>query len=725
MPQSTSRKLLLGLGAVVAVVAVALLAAPLWLGPIVGERLVRLVDERSRGQYRLEVGDVGLGLLGGRLTLRDVALAPVDSTAERAAAAALTGGFILEAAVERAEVSGVSYYDLLTDARVDADSVTVSEPRVVAKAYLGEPSGPPDSTGGGSASIAAAMPGGMRPEREEGKPAISIAGLRMSRGFLDWSYVLDTAVAMLDVGEIDLLVSGIAIDSLRAGGGLRDKYDYFTARVGEYRHELPDSLHVVTLGAVTVDSRDGRVLLDGFRLRPRVEGFAFRQNYPDVPLAVEAASDSVALRGFDLGRFLRTGDYRARSLRVGQTEATVWVAGGRTGGAATGGGGVGVDLGIDSVDLAGVTLRYRGREPRVSLDLADADLLLTDVQAPLDSIGGQPLTVAEAALTFRDFLYVAPNTDQRVRVARGGLDYRGRRVALEDISFGPAEESAAIAANRATTAIEATEVSLSGVDLDRLFWSPAIVAEAGRVRGLDIRATTNVTAGAKRADRPELMLARLQRLGVPLAVDELAVEGAHVAYRQIRDDSDVTLDFADTYATFYHLGTSELYAREHPRCEVDIRTRFEDILPVRVGIGWPNAEGVPYRLEARTGELADLTRINDFLVPMANMKVERGALGELAFRWTADGRAGRGQMTATYSDFAIELLGDGPEADDRDVVSWLANLAAVKEDADGRTGPIDKERGEAQGMFGHWWWLIRDGLEEVALTGIGRGVTGG
>lgn len=722
MAQSTSRKILIGLGVVLAVVAVAVLTAPLWLAPIVRDRLVALVDERSRGQYELAVGDVGIGLFGGRLTLHDVALAPVDSSAERAAAAALTGGLILEGEVELAEITGVSYWDLLTDARIDADSVAVREPRVLAKAFLGEPSGPPDASGGG---LAEAVPEGMMPERERGKPALSIAGVRVSRGFLDWSYVLDTAVATLDVGEVDLLVSGIALDSFRAGGGLRDKYDYFTARVGEYRHELPDSLHVVTLGRVTVDSRDGRIILDSFRVRPRVEGFAFRQNYPEVPAAIEAASDSVILRGFDLGRFLRTGDYRARSLRVGETEATVWVDGSGTGGAAGGGAGVGIDLAIDTVDLAGITARYRGREPRVTLDLADADLLFTDVRAPLDSSGARPLSVAGAELTFRDFLYAVPDSDQRVRVSRGGLDYRGRSVALEGLYFGPADEGESTANNRVTTVIEAGGLSLAGVDLDRLFWSRGVAAEAGAVSGLDIRATTNVTAGPKRTTRPELMLKRLQELGVPIVIDELAVEGAHVAYRQIREDSDVTLDFDDTYATFYHLGTTAEYAREHPRCEVDVRTRFEDMLPVRVGIGWPNAEGVPYRLEASTGELADLTRINDFLIPMANIKVERGALAELAFDWTADGQAGRGQMTTTYSDFKINLLGDGPEADDKDVVSFLANLAAVEEDADGRTGPIDKERGEVQGMFGHWWWLIRDGLKEVALTGLGQGVSGG
>ena len=681
----------------------------------------------------LRIGDLDLELFAGGLVLRDVTLAPVDTTAARAAAAALTGGLVLEAAAERLDLSGLSYWALATGGRVAADSLTATAPRVLAKAYGGEP----DPRAGGPAG---GMPaGGGAEERDDGEPAVAIGGVRVSGAHLDWSYVLDTAAATLEVEELDLVVAGIALDSFAVGArALVEGCASFRVRVGGYRHELPDSLHVVTLDAAAFDSRGGRLTLEGMAVRPRVRGFGFRQTHPRARLALDVAADSVALEGFALGRFLRTGDYRAARLRVGDAEATAWVDGAAGGGGGAEGAGIGLDLAVDTVDLAGVRLRYRARAPELALDLSDADVLLTGVRTPpprpptadaarADSAATRaPFDIDEAELRFRDFAHVPADGEREVSVTGGRLDYRAGSLVLDGLRYGPPDEAVAVRGQRSTLTVEAGRLALEGLDLDGLFWRRTLTARAAEVAELDVRATTNLDAPAaadSAAARP-LLLARLRELTPPLAVDEVAVSGARVAYRRLRGPTDVTLDFADTYATFYHLGTTEAYASAHPRCEVDIRTRFAGVLPVGVSVDWPNAAGVPYRLSARADSLSDLTLLNRLLVPLADLRVDGGALDSLAFAWTADGRAGEGRLTAAYRGFEVSLLGDGPGVDERDVASWIANAAAIRGDAAGRSGPIAAEREAAQGMFGHWWALLRSGLDEVVLTGVGRAATG-
>lgn len=710
MPTSTTRTALTAVGGLLLLLVVVGLAAPLWLGPLAQRRLVQLVDERSRGQYALEVGDLDVGLFSGSLAVRDVALAPVDSAAVRSAAAALTGGLVLDAAAERIALTGVSYWALFTGGRLAADSLVVAEPRVLATAYPGTA----EPAGSGSADVPL--------DPAEGKSAVSIDGVRLSGGRLSWAYALDSAAATLEASGVDVLVRDVALDSFAVGERLSEAYGSFEVRVGGYRHELPDSLHVVTLGTAAFDSRGGRLTLDSLRVRPRVAGFGFRQNLPDARLALEVTSDSLTLAGFDLGRFLRTGEYRARSLRVGETAATAWVDGSGGGGGGAGGGGIGLDLAVDTVDLRGVSLGYRSRAPALRLDLADADVLLTGVRTP--SPNGPPFDVAEAELRFRDFAHAPPDGGPRVRVAGGRLDYRGGSLRLDGVAYGPVDEAAAARDSAGTLAVAATRVTMARVDLDRLFWDRALVAREVDVAGLAVRATSNLRVTAPSGGARPLLLERLQALPLPLAIDELAVTDAQVTYRRIGDASDVTLAFAQTYATFYHLGTTPAYARAHPRCEVDIRTRFNGLLGVRVGIGWPNARGVPYRLEASTGALEDLRRVNDFLVPMANLRVEDGSLRGLTFAWTADGRAGSGSLTASYADFAVDVLESGRSTDDRDVVSLLADWAAVRDDADGREAEIAAAREPGQGMFAHWWALVRSGLQGVALTGVGQRLIG-
>ena len=619
----------------------------------------------------------------------------------------------------------------MTGGRLAADSLTATAPRVLARAFAGEPAPSRGESGGGGLLDAA---------RADGEPAVAIGGVRVSGAHLDWTYVLDTAAATLAVEELDLLVRDVALDSFAVGArALAEGYASFRVRVGGYRHELPDSLHVVTLDAATFDSRGGRLTLEAMAVRPRVRGFGFRQTHPGSGLALEAAADSVALEGFALGRFLRAGDYRAARLRVGDAEATAWVDGAARGAGGGAGVGVGLDLAVDTVDLAGVRLRYRARAPELALDLTDADVLLTGVRTPparraaADSTRADapatraPFDVEEAELRFRDFAYVAAGGEREVSVVGGRLDYRGESLVLDGLRYGPPDEAVAVRGQRSTLTVEAGRLALEGLDLDGLFWERTLSARAAEVAELDVRATANLDAPAAddSATARPLLLARLQALAVPLAVDEVAVTGARVAYRRLRGPIDVTLDFVDTYATFYHVGTTGAYAAEHPRCVVDIRTRFAGVLPVRVGVDWPNAAGVPYRLSARTDSLADLSRLNRVLEPLADLRVDGGALDSLAFAWTADGRAGEGRLTAAYRGLEVSLLEDGPGADERGVASWIANAAAVRGDAAGRPGPIAAEREVAQGMFGHWWALIRSGLDEVVLTGVGRAATGG
>ena len=546
-----------------------------------------------------------------------------------------------------------------------------------------------------------------------------------------YGYRLDTAAETIEVTGVDVLVAGVRLDGLGGARRLLDRFDYATAHVGGLRYELADSLHVLRAAAARFDTRGARLRLDSVRLRPRLPGFdpdAESEPGPTVPAGVAWAvtfdADDVEVAGVDLRALLQQQALRARLLSLDTATVEVFrgAAASRTGGDG-GGARAGQTVAIDSVDLAGVALAYRANGPRAHLEVPRAEFLLTDLALGEARAPGRErlFDFAEGRISLRDGLRYRPGADVEIGFAKADLDVVAGTASVTDLRYGPPLNAEGEPTGLLTVLADGVEAT--GVDYARLLWEGTLSTAEVDVAGLIVGAQTDVRGRTGERSPQDLLLVRLQRVPLPLEIDELAVTDADVRYRRRTDDSDETLRWGETDATFYHVGTSAAYAKTHPRAEVDIATRFEAMLPVDVRVTWPNAAGAPYELEAETGALDDLTRINHFLEPMAAIRVEGGRLERLAFSWTSDERRGRGRLQATYNGFRVNLLDES--GDDKDVISLLANVAAVREESDGRSARVDVERPANQGMFGHWWAIIRDGLRQVALNDLGERVAPG
>ncbi len=711
------------LGVTAALVALVFLAQ-LILAPLAADALTRLVAERSEGRYELATSDLDLSFWRGRIALEGVALTP--DTSELARAAKLTGGIALGAEVEQLAISGISWWHLLVNRRLSADSLTVTQPRIMASAY--QPPGPPRPTGPNNAG------GGGDPTSggsAELPGAIEIDGIRIRDAGVRYELLgQDTTSSRLAANEVDLLLAGFRLDSITFRRYPTRFYDRFAISVGGYRHELGDSLHVVTLGAARFESEDGRLTLDSLHVEPRDSGFSFRQNHPQARLALQLACDTVRLRGFDLGEFLRTQRYRARRLSVDSVDATAWMAGESDGGvesgsgAADSSGGYAFDLRLDTLALSGATLRYRARAPDLALDLPNAETTLVDVRSrPGDR--ERPFAVAEVDVRFRDFEYERPEVDNRLRIATGRISLAGQTLRLDSLSYRPPDPAGFARSNRSTFDLQLRSLELDSLDLPTLFWRQRVAAHGAAVDGLRIVSTTNHGQPPPPDDPRTLLLRQLQELPVALALDLVTVEDGYIGYRRFGGDKkDATIFWDDVFATFGRVGTYPDYVERYPRASLDTRSVFQGVWPLKMSVQWPNGEGAPYEVSA-SGPALDLSELNSMLVPVADMRIKSGKLDSLSLDFAADAEAGNGKLRATYRDFEVELLGDGPKADDKDVLSSFADALAVRDanvpgGGEYRVGTIRAEREASLSMFTHWWELVRSGLLGVVLTDFGQ-----
>ncbi len=691
---------------------VAILTAGIWLEPIVHDQLEQIVSEQSDNQYQLDVENVEISIFGGSIGLEDVKLKAKGANLHEAAQ--LTGGLILEGSSEELRLSGVGLWTLVWQGRVDADSLLIIAPDVMATLYdTGSATNARQSSD--STTTATKLPA-----------KIQVAGVRLADGHFDFGSITDSISSEIHFDNVDANLAELRLDSLTLNHRPDKAFANFSARVGAYRHELGDSVHTVTLRSALFESTKGLLTIDSVAINPKYEGFNFVDTTFNSRFALTLTSDTVRMEGFELDLFLRKQIYRARSLRVADCEAEVYVEARRIGqGDAQNPAGFNLDIFVDTVALEAISLRYHGLDPQLDITFPDADLVLLDVQTSVAREGQQDLfDVAKAQVDFRNFEY-QPDPDGLVlNVAHGSLDYGVKSLTIHDLRYAPENESRSILNERATLAIELDTLLLSELDMEALFWDRQLIAKTAEVANFELRSITNFGIEGSPPQRPIIILQELNQLAFAIEIDEVLARNADISYRRLLENGkDVTLSWENTYATITHVGTSTTYAKEHPRANAIIKTDFEDMLPVDVNISWPNAKGVPYVLQASTGSL-DLMRINDFLVPIANMKVEQGALNKLSFNFTADEQAGRGSLVADYENFKINMLESGTSTDDKDIISFFANLAAVDEDnssgTTGGRGRISADRERSESMWAHWWMLIRSGLRQVVLTDFGR-----
>ncbi len=708
------KRLGIALASILGLLLVAVLTAGLWLPPIARLRLIELVDERSGGQYALQLGDLDLGLWAGSVSAKDVSFAPTSHRAALDSAAQMTGGTIVAAELAQARLSGINWWSLIFSRQLEADLFALDKPRFSLTTYESSSDSDTGKTDNRSDSTSSSGPLGQK------LAALHISEVQITGAYVDWGHTLDSVDSEMSVDGLNLTVRDLRLDSFSIREQPTRVYDSFTLGVRGVRYELPDSVHVVEFARAEFDSRGGQLRLASFGVSPRISDHDFLALADGPPGRLDLTATEVLLDDFRLGEFLRKRTYRARTFRTDSLTADVLLAapssGGRQGGGNTK---LGVDLRLDSLDLRGMRLSLRRAQPATTIEVPQAELLLVDIRTHPDSSRPE-LQIADAEMRINAFDYAVPGTDQVVGFERAVMNYAGRSAAVDGLRYGPADESRSRGSKRLTLVIEAERVALAQLDVEALWTEGRLSAKQVTVEGFELEANTNLTiASTRNGARIPHELVELHKLPIDLALAKVEVERAQIRYRRITADTDVTLSFEDTYASIYDVYTApgRLSPKPAARATADIRTVFEGKLPVQVKILWPNGSGVPYDLEASTGAI-DLARVNDIVEPLAKIRIESGRLERLAFDFRADERRGSGRLTASYKGFRINLL--DKSGDDKDVLSLISNVAAVNEDSAGRSGPISDRREDSESMWAHWWELIRSGLVEVALTDLGE-----
>lgn len=291
-----SRWLVLTLGALLLVAAVFFL--PDQLARAVRARSLQLMEQAAGPQSRIAIGHVGIELLAGDITWRDLRIEHLsdstDTTWVRTRPVLITGE------VDRIAVQGLSIWKLLLAKRLDVRTLAIAGARLelITPASAQEVQQPDtgkdlvrqvrlDSLRVDSSSVQWSSTMADGAEAALQRLTIRASGLRaaLPRGDQPFTFTFSSASAELD--------------SLHAG--LPPLYDLAISRA---RLAHPDS--VLLLNDITLSSRKG----------PQDYG----QVLPYETDLTTFHSASIGMRGLDLAAWLNSGSLRAGELRISGTD---------------------------------------------------------------------------------------------------------------------------------------------------------------------------------------------------------------------------------------------------------------------------------------------------------------------------------------------------------------------------------------------------------------------
>lgn len=345
------------------------------------------------------------------------------------------------------------------------------------------------------------------------------------------------------------------------------------------------------------------------------------------------------------------------------------------------------------------------------------------VRAKIDSVAaknahGWP-AMQEARLWLSNQTFTSPDSLYDYQVDSLGIDPLGGKVLARQVSVIPRWDRYEMGRKlgKLTTWMhwEMDEIIGQGIDFPLLTDSLIVRARSVSIDQMEITLFRDLRLPSGEPQPRPLLPGLLQSISIPFVLDTVTVSESNLRYEERRESAEQAghVDFADLYASFYHLTNQK---RDSTLVlVVDVRTRlmsegqaelhFE--FPLTAAKGEHRIQGKMYRMP--------LTALNPAVEPLALASVKSGVANQLDFDMQIDDQSATGTVRFQYEDLKISLLKEDNPDKKKGVKSWLANWLVVKNSNPTggkplRPGPVYVQRDSTQSMVRYWWLALRSGL---------------
>ncbi|SDM08456.1 hypothetical protein SAMN05421823_110114 [Catalinimonas alkaloidigena] len=285
------------------------------VSPIVGRKLEQRVTEWTDSLYQLDVQNLRINLLGGTIRSSSILFGPDTSHIRQHHEQLLQQPNLFEVQLDGLNLEDIDVMRLLLKRELALDAIEIREPFVrVIRNELART----DTLAQDTAQTSRRDPLNVYQYFNGVLHTIELGELWLSEGTIvleQWQHAENRA----ELPRFSLRIRDIKIDSTAHLDRDRMFYsEHFRGRAEGFRIETPDSLYVLSIDSVGIDSDGGRLSLDSLHYTPLFKRSEMGKMLEKRNASTEVSVARVDLKGVDLKRLFRLNDCYVNEVDLDQ-----------------------------------------------------------------------------------------------------------------------------------------------------------------------------------------------------------------------------------------------------------------------------------------------------------------------------------------------------------------------------------------------------------------------
>ncbi len=286
------------------------------------------------------------------------------------------------------------------------------------------------------------------------------------------------------------------------------------------------------------------------------------------------------------------------------------------------------------------------------------------------------------------------DNNRTIRWHNARFDNGNRTLSLDSFSYHPTQ-SLDSALSRAlhrfdymtlkTGAMQITGLDVAQYERDSSFIANEIIISDPVFK---VYTDLKLPRSPNRKEKP-LLVNIIKNIDLPVSVNTIEIENGTITYSEknagSREEGDLL--FSNVNATIENIKNRTLTPGDS--LSLTVKANLMDAAQINLNLNQSYTDSLSgFVLNAIVGG-TDLSVLNPFLVPVANIKIEKGVLDSLNFKVIGRDDIALGEMNLHYHDLRLKFIKDGdPEHSTffQKILSFAANTFIIKNKNDSRRG---------------------------------------
>ncbi|MGY3052725.1 hypothetical protein ACVWYG_000921 [Pedobacter sp. UYEF25] len=395
------------------------------------------------------------------------------------------------------------------------------------------------------------------------------------------------------------------------------------------------------------------------------------------------------------------------------------------------------EFSIGNIKFNNAGFKYIDKNTEIPEVLNVDQINITLVDFLIDSTSAEDATrfylLKDVRINIHDYNYLTPDSMYNIKLKELNFGAATGKLRIDRFSVQPRYSEmefgkvAGYAKDRFD--IEFRDILLDKIDLPlfikkRTLWAKTMAIQNGHVEVFNNNSLGHNSKGGRVGKFPQQLL---QKLDIPVLIQQINLKDIDIGYAEYDRDSDQrgVISFKSTSGTFKNVTNLAKIKAINPSMDVALTTYLmgQGKFDVNFNFDLNSDQGA----FSYNGSLKDVNAriLNQITKPLGLVRINRGNIDELSFKFKADEKGTDGVVNFKYYDLSVALMENDPNKDHlvkRGLISFLANALLINSENPSRDGkftsaPVHYLREENSSFFNMLWRSLFVGVKHsIGIT---------